>query len=63
MANKGWSTPFDEPIVLDDGTKLITLRDAIHYFNWRATGTKRTVLGERSDAAGETTIGHQVPIG
>ena len=31
MASDGWSTPFDEPIVLDDGTKLITLRDAIKY--------------------------------
>ena len=28
-ANKGWLTRFDEPIVLDDGTKLATLR-AIH---------------------------------
>jgi hypothetical protein len=31
MASKGWLTPFDEPIVLDDGTKLATLRDAIQY--------------------------------
>jgi hypothetical protein len=31
MASKGWLTRFDEPIVLDDGTKLETLRDAIHY--------------------------------
>src|SRR3954451_14556698 len=31
MAGNGWLTPFDEPIVLDDGTKLATLRDAIHY--------------------------------
>jgi hypothetical protein len=22
----GWSRPFDEPIVLNDGTKLVTLR-------------------------------------
>jgi hypothetical protein len=28
---KGWSTRFDEPIVLDDGTKLTTLREAIQY--------------------------------
>jgi hypothetical protein len=27
----GWSTHFDEPIVLDDGTRLTTLRDAIQY--------------------------------
>jgi hypothetical protein len=31
MASKGWSKHFDEPIVLDDGTKLATLRDAIQY--------------------------------
>jgi hypothetical protein len=27
----GWSRRFDDPIVLDDGTKLATLRDAIQY--------------------------------
>jgi hypothetical protein len=26
MANKGWSKRFDEPIVLEDGTTLTTLR-------------------------------------
>src|SRR5689334_12238481 len=31
MASKGWSTPFTEPILLDDGTTLITLRDAVQY--------------------------------
>jgi hypothetical protein len=31
MPSKGWSTRFEEPIVLDDGTKLTTLRDAIQY--------------------------------
>ena len=31
MANKGWSRRFDEPIVLDDGTILATLRQAIEY--------------------------------
>jgi hypothetical protein len=31
MANKGWSTRFDDPIVLDDGTTLTTLRKAIQY--------------------------------
>jgi len=31
MASKGWLTRFDEPIVLNDGTTLTTLRDAIHY--------------------------------
>jgi uncharacterized protein YvpB len=32
MAIKGgWSKRFDEPIMLDDGTKLTTLRDAIQY--------------------------------
>jgi hypothetical protein len=31
MTDKGWSKRFDEPIVLDDGTMLITLRDAITY--------------------------------
>jgi hypothetical protein len=28
---KGWSARFDEPIVLDDGTTLTTLREAIQY--------------------------------
>jgi hypothetical protein len=27
----GWLTRFDEPIVMDDGTTLTTLRDAIQY--------------------------------
>jgi hypothetical protein len=31
MANKGWSKRFDEPIVLDDGTTLTTLREAVEY--------------------------------
>ena len=31
MASDGWSKRFDEPIVLDDGTMLRTLRDAIQY--------------------------------
>lgn len=31
MVNKGWSTRFDEPIVLDNGTELTTLREAIQY--------------------------------
>jgi hypothetical protein len=31
MANKGWSKRSDEPIVLDDGTTLTTLRQAIEY--------------------------------
>src|SRR5437016_4318253 len=29
--NDGWSRRFDEPIVLDDGTKLTTLREAVQY--------------------------------
>jgi hypothetical protein len=29
MANKGWMKRFDEPIVLDDGTTLATLREAV----------------------------------
>ena len=28
MANEGWSKRFDEPIVVDDGTTLTTLRHA-----------------------------------
>jgi hypothetical protein len=28
---RGWSKRFDEPIVLDDGTTLTTLRDAIQH--------------------------------
>jgi hypothetical protein len=31
MGSKGWLQRFDEPIVLDDGTTLSTLRDAIQY--------------------------------
>ena len=31
MASKGWSKRFDEPIVLDDGTTLRTLQQAIQY--------------------------------
>src|SRR5689334_9912965 len=31
MANNGWSTRFAEAIVLDDGTTLTTLRDAVQY--------------------------------
>jgi hypothetical protein len=31
MASTGWLTRFDDPIVLDDGTTLATLRDAVHY--------------------------------
>ena len=31
MANAGWSTRFDEPIALDDGTTLTTLREAVQY--------------------------------
>ncbi len=31
MASKGWLTRFDDPVVLDDGTTLRTLRDAVHY--------------------------------
>jgi hypothetical protein len=31
MARDDWSKSFDEPIVLDDGTTLRTLRDAIQY--------------------------------
>jgi hypothetical protein len=31
MASKGWSKRFDEPIMLEDGTTLRTLRDAIQH--------------------------------
>jgi hypothetical protein len=31
MANNSWSKRFDEPIVLEDGTALHTLAQAIHY--------------------------------
>jgi hypothetical protein len=31
MASKGWSKRFDEPILLNDGTKLTTLRQAVAY--------------------------------
>ncbi len=31
MPGKRWSTHFEEPIVLDDGTTLKTLREAVQY--------------------------------
>ena len=31
MASKGWLKRFDEPIVLDDGTTLTTLQQAVAY--------------------------------
>jgi len=31
MPSKGWPKCFDEPIALDDGATLRTLRDAIQY--------------------------------
>jgi hypothetical protein len=31
MANKGWSKRFADPIVLDDGTTLTTLQQAVAY--------------------------------
>jgi hypothetical protein len=31
MAAEGWLQQFEEPIVLDDGTTLRTLRDALQY--------------------------------
>jgi hypothetical protein len=33
MASKGWLTRFDELIVLDDGTKLSTLREAVQHLS------------------------------
>ena len=41
MASKGWLTPFAEPIVLDDGTTLTTLRDAIQYLARTVPKTER----------------------
>jgi hypothetical protein len=31
MASKGWSKRFDDPIVLEDGTTLRTLQEAVAY--------------------------------
>jgi hypothetical protein len=31
MAKKGWSRPFEDPIVLPDGRKLVTLKNAADY--------------------------------
>jgi hypothetical protein len=28
---RGWSRPFDDPIVLPDGRRLVTLQDAADY--------------------------------
>ena len=55
MANKdGWSRQFDEPILLDDGTKLTTLREAIQYL-------ARTVpKAERDDEKVLTASDHLV---
>jgi hypothetical protein len=31
MADKGWSRRFEDPVILPDGSKLVTLRDAGNY--------------------------------
>ena len=31
MAKEGWSRPFEDPILLPDGRKLITLKHAADY--------------------------------
>jgi hypothetical protein len=31
MAKKGWSRPFEDPIILPDGRELITLKSAADY--------------------------------
>jgi hypothetical protein len=31
MAKRGWSRPFEDPIVLPDGRKLLTLKNAAGY--------------------------------
>jgi hypothetical protein len=31
MADKGWSRRFEDPVILPDGRKLVTLRDAGDY--------------------------------
>jgi hypothetical protein len=31
MANRGWQSKFDDPIVTPDGRTLVTLRDAAQY--------------------------------
>jgi hypothetical protein len=31
MARTGWSTPFEDPVVLPNGSKLVTLLDAGNY--------------------------------
>jgi hypothetical protein len=31
MAKNGWSRPFEDPIVLPDGRKLVTLKNAADY--------------------------------
>jgi hypothetical protein len=31
MANKGWSRPFEDPVELPDGRKLLTLKNAADY--------------------------------
>jgi len=41
MPKAGWSTRFAEPIVLDDGTELSTLRDAIRYLAETVPETER----------------------
>jgi hypothetical protein len=49
---KGWRRRFDEPIVLDDGTKLMTLRDAIQHL------AKTVPKTERNDEKVLTTSDH-----
>jgi len=47
MASKGgWSTRFDEPIVLPDGTMLTTLRDAIRYLARTVPKAERPSKGQ-----------------
>jgi hypothetical protein len=33
-ADRGWSTPFDDPIPLPRGRQLVTLQDAGTYITW-----------------------------
>ena len=43
MASKGWSTRFDEPILLDDGTKLATPREALTHLAKIITKAERNL--------------------
>jgi hypothetical protein len=60
MANKdGWSRRFDEPILLEDSTKLTTLREAIEYLAKTVPKAERNhPTGRSPDQIGRAELSH-----